>query len=372
MYKRRYFPKKLEFGNLRSVCVEEIGGEIRMAKFSVGREDESEGPSSPRPKKLRTTTPPQPQQQQQFRRYDQPVVEEEEEEEEDDDEDEDEEAESEYDDDDDEDDEDDGETEAERSHAVRVSLGPSGDGSISVTLTDPDVLDCPICLEHLTIPVFQSCSSCCFKLGNQCPSCAWPIGYNRCRAIEKVIESVKISCQNMKYGCKEAVSYSKKHDHEEACVYAPCLCPLPECNFVGSSKHLSLHFTSKHSNSTTRFCYNCLFPISIEKQQKCLILHEQSEGGIFILNNGIDPLGNIVNVSCIGPSSTKRAFAYDLIARNGESSVRLQSFTESIPGRVEHPPLKRFLLVPSDFVGSCRQLKLELCIRRNQEFPAHI
>lgn len=30
-----------------------------------------------------------------------------------------------------------------------------GDGSISVTLTDPDVLDCPICLEPLTIPVFQ-------------------------------------------------------------------------------------------------------------------------------------------------------------------------------------------------------------------------
>lgn len=29
------------------------------------------------------------------------------------------------------------------------------DGSISVTLTDPDVLDCPICLEPLTIPVFQ-------------------------------------------------------------------------------------------------------------------------------------------------------------------------------------------------------------------------
>lgn len=30
-----------------------------------------------------------------------------------------------------------------------------GDGSISVILTDPDVLDCPICLEPLAIPVFQ-------------------------------------------------------------------------------------------------------------------------------------------------------------------------------------------------------------------------
>lgn len=33
--------------------------------------------------------------------------------------------------------------------------GVSGKGSISVTLTDPDVLDCPICFISLTIPVFQ-------------------------------------------------------------------------------------------------------------------------------------------------------------------------------------------------------------------------
>lgn len=34
--------------------------------------------------------------------------------------------------------------------------GPSEDNApISVTLTDPDVLDCPICLESLAAPVFQ-------------------------------------------------------------------------------------------------------------------------------------------------------------------------------------------------------------------------
>lgn len=37
-------------------------------------------------------------------------------------------------------------------------VGPvraNGDASISVTLTEPDVFDCPICFETLTIPVFQ-------------------------------------------------------------------------------------------------------------------------------------------------------------------------------------------------------------------------
>ncbi|XP_031253240.1 E3 ubiquitin-protein ligase SINA-like 10 [Pistacia vera] len=31
----------------------------------------------------------------------------------------------------------------------------SGNGSISVTLTDPELLDCPVCFDALTTPVFQ-------------------------------------------------------------------------------------------------------------------------------------------------------------------------------------------------------------------------
>lgn len=37
----------------------------------------------------------------------------------------------------------------------RDTVGPRKDGSISATLTDPDVLDCPVCVEPLSIPVFQ-------------------------------------------------------------------------------------------------------------------------------------------------------------------------------------------------------------------------
>ncbi|KAI4331950.1 hypothetical protein L6164_016894 [Bauhinia variegata] len=62
---------------------------------------------------------------------------------------------------------------------------------VSVFLTEPEVLDCFICYEPLSIPVFQcenehtACRSCCVKIGNKCPMCSMPIGYNRCRAIEK-------------------------------------------------------------------------------------------------------------------------------------------------------------------------------------------
>ncbi|CAL9223892.1 unnamed protein product [Arabidopsis halleri] len=57
------------------------------------------------------------------------------------------------------------------------------------------ILDCPVCCEPLTIPVFQcdnghlACSSCCPKLSNKCPACSLPIGNNRCVAMERVLES---------------------------------------------------------------------------------------------------------------------------------------------------------------------------------------
>ncbi|KAA8530633.1 hypothetical protein F0562_005433 [Nyssa sinensis] len=278
----------------------------------------------------------------------------------------------------DEDEDEDEESEGVPTEYEEEEVEEEEEGSISVILTQPDVLDCPICLDSLSIPVFQcenghiACCSCCIKVLNKCPSCFRPTGYIRCRAIEKVLESVKVRCSNVKYGCKQTLSYSKKLGHEETCMYAPCSCPLPDCDFVGSSMHLSLHFRTKHPNSANHFYYDRLFPISLEMGQKQLILQEQSEGIIFILNNGAERIGNVVNVSCIGPTALKRGFSYDLMARHEGSSVMLQSFTEFVPSWIEHHPQKVFLLVPSDFIGSRRQLNLELCIRRHHESPAQI
>ncbi|XP_040364348.1 E3 ubiquitin-protein ligase SINA-like 10 [Rosa chinensis] len=105
-----------------------------------------------------------------------------------------------------------------------------GHGSnIVVILTEPALLDCPICFEPLTIPVFQcdqnghiSCSTCCTKINNKCPSCSCPIGSNRCRAVEKIVESIATPCQNIKYGCNTRVIYNKKIEHEKTCLYLPC------------------------------------------------------------------------------------------------------------------------------------------------------
>jgi len=211
-----------------------------------------------------------------------------------------------------------------------------------------------------------ACSSCCIKLRNKCPSCFWPIGYNRCRSIEKVLESVKISCSNAKYGCKEAVSYSKKSDHEKTCIYAPCSCPLLDCNFIASSKQVYKHFSRKHPNSAISFLYDCAFSVSLNVNDKYLVLQEQNDNALFVLNNRVELLGNLVTVCCIGPCSSTTGFPSTVRAKIDGSSLRLRSFTKNSQNWVDEPPSTGFLIIiPSGFFGSCGQLKFDICIKRN-------
>ncbi|XP_058091562.1 E3 ubiquitin-protein ligase SINA-like 10 [Magnolia sinica] len=245
--------------------------------------------------------------------------------------------------------------------------------TISISI-DTDVLDCTICMEPLIPPVYQcdnghiACSSCCTKLKNKCHSCSWPIGYSRCLAIEKVIESIKVTCHNARYGCKERVSYSNKLTHAESCVYMPCACPIPDCAFLGSADQLSFHFGSNHwAASSIRFRYNCPFPVSLDKNGPFIVLHGE-DGRLFILNNSTEHLGNAVAVTCIGPNSSMGGFSYDLITRKGGRSLRLQSFTRSIKRRTDASVSSMdFLLVPHDFHSCVEQLKLEVCIWSTRE-----
>lgn len=124
--------------------------------------------------------------------------------------------------------------------------GDEGDSSngkraaASVTLSDLDVLDCKICFEPLTIPVYQcvsghtACSQCCTRLKNKCASCTRKTGKNRCRAIEEVLESVKTTCCYQDYGCKAVIAYCRKQKHEKTCSFAPFMCPFSRCDFHGS------------------------------------------------------------------------------------------------------------------------------------------
>ncbi|KAM5577094.1 E3 ubiquitin-protein ligase SINA-like 7 [Rosa sericea] len=230
-------------------------------------------------------------------------------------------------------------------HEGNSSTSASREGSnIVITLTDPGLLDCPICFEPLTVPVFQcdqnghiACSLCCTKINNKCPTCSGPIRSNRCRAIEKVLESSTTPCQNIKYGCNTPVTYNKKNEHEKACVFSPCSCPYVGCNFVSSTKELYQHFSNDHLDSATGFLYDNVeldfsFPVTLNKNDSFLVVREKHSGTLFILHNStIEVLGNVVTVSCIKPSFMED-FNYYLFVTNKESILTFRSVTKSTPG----------------------------------------
>ncbi|XP_020234551.1 E3 ubiquitin-protein ligase SINA-like 10 [Cajanus cajan] len=241
------------------------------------------------------------------------------------------------------------------------------DRSIPIFVSDPDVLDCCICYEPLNAPVFQcenghiACSSCCVRLRNKCPMCLMPIGYNRCRAIEKVLDSIKMSCPNANYGCKETFSYSRKNDHEKECIYLPCLCPLAGCDFVASSKELFLHFSHRHVGFGTQFQYDKFFTVILSTDQKTTVLQEKNDANLFVVHNNHEHLGNVVRISCIGPKSMAE-FQYEVLARFRGSTLILQSFAKITQGQFADAPPNAFLLIPSGFFGS-RPLKLDIRIK---------
>lgn len=189
-----------------------------------------------------------------------------------------------------------------------------------------------------------------------------------CGDIEVVVESIRSLCRNKEYGCNETVDYTKNTDHEETCMYAPCACPLLSCNFVGSSEQLSLHFSSKHWDSGRQFRYNSPLAVCLGMNEGFIVLQAEEDGVLFLLNKGVENIGNTVMITRLGPSSSKEKCLYDLVSERGISSLRLKSLTQNFPGRVEGFPPMDFLLVPFRFLGSSGELHLEVCIWSNTEF----
>lgn len=211
-----------------------------------------------------------------------------------------------------------------------------------------------------------SCSSCCTKVQNKCPSCSLETGYIRCRAMEKVLESIKIPCQNSKYGCKTTMTLNQINDHGPLCTYEPCSCLLNDCGFVGSAEQLSTHFLKKHKGSAKSFSYNLRFTICLNNGDRYRILQAENDGVLFVLSYTFENFGNAVTMTRVGPTSSKKKFCYEIKAKTLGSMLSLQSVAKEIQAWTEVPPSNGSLLIPNEFFGSSAQTILEFRI-----WPGH-
>nr|CAB3463953.1 unnamed protein product [Digitaria exilis] len=112
-----------------------------------------------------------------------------------------------------------------------------------VAAEDTGVLDCSCMMGHAV------CSSCRDKLApsGKCHVCGIEIDrYHRCRAMERLVESIHATCPNAAYGCDATPVYYDKDDHHRACPHAPLRCPATGCGFLGLAEALLDHFTGAH------------------------------------------------------------------------------------------------------------------------------
>uniref|UniRef100_A0A0E0A8Q1 RING-type E3 ubiquitin transferase n=1 Tax=Oryza glumipatula TaxID=40148 RepID=A0A0E0A8Q1_9ORYZ len=144
------------------------------------------------------------------------------------------------------------------------------EGGLSVQI-DPDVLDCSICFESLRPPLYQcqnghvACFSCWSKLSNKCHICSRDAKFARNIALEKIVESIKSSCSYAKWGCCKFINYAQRDAHEEACLFAPSMCPISNCGYRGFTGRWSGHFLTSHSSDVMRSGnLNWMFSYQIE------------------------------------------------------------------------------------------------------------
>ncbi|XP_037417315.1 E3 ubiquitin-protein ligase SINA-like 11 [Triticum dicoccoides] len=192
------------------------------------------------------------------------------------------------------------------------SGGGGGEQMVSVGsncgVIELDALDCSVCYDHLRPPVFQCvmghiiCSSCYGNLLNKdkCHVCSITGGYNRCIAVEQILESVRAPCSNNKYGCTVKMHYHELKDHEKSCPRAPCFCPEAGCGFAGSTGVLLRHFTDDHGWPSTEFKFGRDSVLQI--QEGMHVLHSREGGRLFLVKfTPVPPFGNAASILRVHP-----------------------------------------------------------------------
>ncbi|CAA7055661.1 unnamed protein product [Microthlaspi erraticum] len=282
----------------------------------------------------------------------------------------------------------------------RSSNDENDDTNSSAMLLDLEALNCPICYDALTSNIFQcdnghlACSACCSKLKNKCPSCTLPVGHSRCRAMERVIQSVMVPCPK---GCTKSFSYGKElaHEkechisfpvlqktaintvtdtvahHEKDCASSSCSCPAKECCYSDSYKNLYNHFKTHESE---RGCgYRIIaggFPEVVHLESSAytsVVMNESRDGLLFVVQCFSEPHGVYVTMNCIAPCVPE---VCEFSCHMSTVMEEHNNMTFDLPKvkRVRklslETPEEDFMLVPRYFLRGRQALELRICVRK--------
>lgn len=179
-----------------------------------------------------------------------------------------------------------------------------------------------------------ACSSCCQKLSNICASCSKATGKIRCLAIEKLIDSLHMSCRYAEYGCHKMLKFTKKRSHETSCPYTPFKCPFSHqaaadsCSFSGAANAFPDHFLESHQTRTLEFQYDVWFTVVLNPTDLHVLL--KADNMVFLLHHEKEALGDIVYVTFFGAPHREEFFSYHLGVKAGQTRLTMESVPRSI------------------------------------------
>ncbi|KAJ0246882.1 Seven-in-absentia protein [Hirschfeldia incana] len=253
---------------------------------------------------------------------------------------------------------------------LRTSSGTKGKKKRTATLNDLDAIECPLCFDPLTIPIFQcdnghiACFTCLHKLGQKCATCSL-ITSSRNRALERLLELLRIPCPNIEVGCSEIISCAETSTHLEICAFTQRACPFSSCDFVGFNKDLYEHSVAKHCEST--YMFECGQPVFVYPlTDKRVILKELDTLGVeIVVVECFDTLeGRVFYASCIGPGEDEYSYTFKLISSCSDR-LWFESDLERVLEVSDEPPEWHFMLVPSCM---CFDYEFSICINRKTEY----
>lgn len=210
-----------------------------------------------------------------------------------------------------------------------------------------------------------ACSYCCPKLRNKCPLCAFPIGNNRCRAMETFLQSVFVPCRNVEFGCTKNVPYGRESNHEkEYCQFSPCSCP--ECNYTSSHDQVYFHYLACHERrKDSLFTFGKAINVQMDINDKILVFVTFTETVLFAVQCFREAHGVYVNVNCIAPPldpevgkfSYRISYSFDGDTLTHESPEMKKVLKVSF----QIPQEKNFMFVSNSLLRG-QVLEMKLCI----------
>ncbi|XP_010496736.2 PREDICTED: E3 ubiquitin-protein ligase SINA-like 4, partial [Camelina sativa] len=170
-------------------------------------------------------------------------------------------------------------------------------------------------------------------------------------------------CSNAMYGCKESTAYGNKLlSHEKVCVFAPCSCPVKNCNYIGLELRRGAHKRSPGYIFGLELRRSIIFCLEEDVRDQMVIFQEEKEGDVIVVESFTGSKGVYVTVSHIAPAVPGvRKFSSSLARIQEHSTLRLGLRVKNIQKsrKLEEQPEDDFLLIPS-YMLSGVHIKMEI------------